>query len=110
MVNDSFLCFTKQKHDGKLSTIFISKNDGNGYSNYRYSYEQEYLRTSGFKSLNLITFKITLNDCSEFLEKCALKKAGTCKQSNKCCKCGLTDEYASYSDKHKEVRCYMHCD
>ncbi len=30
-------------------------------------------------------------------------------QSNKCGKCGMIDEYASYSNKHKEVRCYRCC-
>ena len=36
-------------------------------------------------------------------------KSGKETQPNKCGKCGLIDEYAAFSKKHKEVRCYRCC-
>ena len=32
------------------------------------------------------------------------------KVSHCCAKCGLNDDYASYCEKHKEVRCYKCCE
>ncbi len=42
-------------------------------------------------------------------KNCEFKNSNKPTQSNKCGKCGLFDEYAAFSKKHNEVRCYRCC-